>query len=394
MYYVQHNTGKCVAEGDKPKPFYVIETYSDYDSCCAKSYNPERCYATGPTQPPATSSPTITPYPTTLSPTLRVAFYVDHFSGSCIDTTGRTPPHYITVVYDDYWTCCENSFQEEQCIKDGGTMIPTLTPTDVVSDMPSGEPSSVVTMGSERPSEYNGPTVSPTTQWWGAYMVCMRKSMNSYFASVTCPHICFFLSIALFVLLLQAFSATPTYRPTKEDCSGLSWHVDTTLSNGYQGCTNYDTNLDPTRPVLLFQSAEECCSYSFEALSCTVRDNCQTSDSIIPPENNMQDPQEYSCANVWHPDIDNMQDGCSNSEEFPATWYQSSIDVLFDTAQECCQSLYLDRGNHCKMYNYCSTKNQTKSPSVQPTTAQPVKVVSDYDCEQGLLWHMTQDYSK
>ena len=217
-----------------------------------------------------------------------------------------------------------------------------------------------------------------------------KKSMNSYSmsCSVSCVliFILFLSSIAFFVRSLQEFSATPTYRPTKEDCSELSWHVDTTLSNGQQGCTNYDTNLDQTKPVLLFQSAEECCSYSFEALSCTVRDNCQTFNSIISPENNMQDPQEYSCANVWHPDIDNMRDGCSNSQDFPATWYQSSIDVLFDTAQECCQSLYLDRGNHCKMYNYCSTKH--------PTTAQPVKVVSDYDCEQGLPFHMTQDYSK
>ena len=50
-------------------------------------------------------------------------------------------------------------------------MEPTMAPTEVESEMPSGEPSSVVTMGSEQPSEYTGPTVSPTTRWWGAYMV-------------------------------------------------------------------------------------------------------------------------------------------------------------------------------------------------------------------------------
>ena len=50
-------------------------------------------------------------------------------------------------------------------------MIPTMTPTEVESEMPSGEPSSFVTKGSERPSQYTGPTVSPTTKFWGAYMV-------------------------------------------------------------------------------------------------------------------------------------------------------------------------------------------------------------------------------
>ena len=56
-------------------------------------------------------------------------------------------------------------------MKDCGTMIPTMTPTEVESEMPSGEPSSFVTKGSERPSQYTGPTVSPTTKFWGAYMV-------------------------------------------------------------------------------------------------------------------------------------------------------------------------------------------------------------------------------
>ena len=118
-----------------------------------------------------------------------------------------------------------------------------------------------------------------------------------------------------------------------------------------------------TDPVLLFSSAEECCSYSFESLDCSVRDICRLSNSVISAEDNI--PKE-NCNKVWHPDIDNMRDGCSNSD-FPVSWHQSSIVMLFESYDECCQNFYLDQGNHCKMYDYCSTESPTMEPTLSST---------------------------
>ena len=175
------------------------------------------------------------------------------------------------------------------------------------------------------------------------------------------------------MLKLGAYMAFvgPTNRPTTTDCSDSSWHVE---PNNAQGCTNFNVNaLDITDPNFLFSSAEECCSFNFESLDCSVRDNCKLTDSVISATNNIAQSED-SCDNAWHPDIENKRDGCSNTNHFPSSWYHASVQLVFDTVEECCQSLYFDRGNHCKMYNYCATPPTTSRPSSLPPSSSPTSM--------------------
>ena len=145
-----------------------------------------------------------------------------------------------------------------------------------------------------------------------------------------------------------------------------------------------------TDPVLLFTSAEECCSYSFESLDCSVRDVCRLSNSVISTEDNI--PKE-TCNKVWHPDINNMRDGCSNSH-FPVSWHQSSIVMLFDSDsfEECCQNFYLDQGNHCKMYDYCSTTSPTVEPTLSSSSSQSSQpVVTTNEDADDTYWYPNLD---
>ena len=102
-------------------------------------------------------------------PDVRIKYYIDHFTGMCIDVTdGRSPPHYITVTYTDYWTCCAHSFMRDKCLEEGPTRIPTNGPTFIESLMPSTSPTI-----SQSPSDFDGPTNSPTALYWGKFFLLM-----------------------------------------------------------------------------------------------------------------------------------------------------------------------------------------------------------------------------
>lgn len=201
-----------------------------------------------------------------------------------------------------------------------------------------------------------------------------------------------------FAALSYQSMTKPTPRPTKVDCSDSSWSVDE--SSADQGCTNYDIDLDLLdSAILLFQNAEDCCAHHFEGLDCTVQDICRLTNSLISAVSNVKD----ECDNYWHPDIKYDIGGCSNSLHFPDSWSQSST-LLFDTVQDCCKKLYLDRGNHCKIYNHCSTEPPTKRPTDHPTprpsslpiTPQPIDPASlgepetpDVRSCESAKWHIS-----
>mmetsp|Transcript_19468 Transcript_19468/g.41640 ORF Transcript_19468/g.41640 Transcript_19468/m.41640 type:complete len:635 (+) Transcript_19468:2027-3931(+) len=203
---------------------------------------------------------------------------------------------------------------------------------------------------------------------------------------------------------IRSFSSKPTFRPTKHDCSNSFWHVDTEAPK--QGCTNYGVDT-MQEAALLYQTAEVCCVFSFQGLDCSVRDNCRLTNSLILAERNLPRPGE-SCENWWHPDTLEGLDGCSNYLHFPVSWKQpkNKANLLFDTSQECCQKLYLEQGNHCKVYNYCEadpTKYPTPPPTpwpisptepptfAQPTTPAPKSLTTDVTspppCESA-KWHI------
>ena len=178
IFYIQHISGLCVSDSKYPKPYYIQVTFTNFNECCMVSHDKETCFANEPpeeeeeegtTKPPVTTWPTITPGPQTPSPTISSKYYIDHFSGMCIDVTdGRSPPHYITEIYTDYWTCCAHSFMRDKCLEEGPTRIPTNGPTFIESLMPSTSPTI-----SQSPSDFDGPTNSPTTLYWGKFFLLM-----------------------------------------------------------------------------------------------------------------------------------------------------------------------------------------------------------------------------
>lgn len=102
------------------------------------------------------------------------------FSGLCYEGNSMNIPHYIKEHerYTDFWTCCENSFAAEKCFKEGPTDEPTTKPSVAHSLEPSSAPSNVFSPEpSIRPSEPSKPTISPTTFYWGAYMVSWSISL-------------------------------------------------------------------------------------------------------------------------------------------------------------------------------------------------------------------------
>ena len=170
------------------------------------------------------------------------------------------------------------------------------------------------------------------------------------------------------------------------DCSDLLWHVD--IDAKEQGCTNYNTDLSTRNSTLLFQTAEECCASSFEGLDCSVRDNCKKNQGLIFASLNVPLP-EHSCDNMWHPEIE--IGGCSNSLQYPDSYNlpQNRDNLLFDTAQECCQKLYTEQGNDCMVYNKCITE----APTDQPTPTEISDSTSTSSCETA-KWHISNGSDK
>ncbi|KAL9190778.1 hypothetical protein ACHAXT_000484 [Thalassiosira profunda] len=319
VYYNVWNSHECVAESDYPRPHYVTDemTFTDYEDCCHSQVLPvnrQNCLANAPTSLPIEAAATI--------------YFVEHFGGMCLAVTNANPlPHYATG-FNNYWECCASSHKKEECLAQGPTQKPTVQPTILASEVPSSEPST-----SMQPSR-KGPTTPPTTLYWGAYM---------------------------------AFSK-PSQRPTKADCSDSLWHVASEADSFV--CSNIDAELEAKDATMLFGSAEACCAHYFQGMECTLRDDCQLTDGVIPAERNWIAPEE-ECNDQWHPNIGPGPSGCSNSHDYPEIWETSKVTLFFDTVDECCEELSLSRGNHCAVYSNCATKSPTREPTPPPTTNKP-----------------------
>ncbi|KAL7552813.1 hypothetical protein ACHAWF_018765 [Thalassiosira exigua] len=356
FFYVQHTSGLCVLDSRYPKPYYITTTFQDHALCCETSFAKDSCFASGPSDPPTSWWPTITPAPTTPYPTTTLVYFVDHFQGNCIENYSVGVPHYATT-YEDFWSCCEHAHDPEKCLQDGPTRIPTSQPSREASALPSSPPSMVPSPPpSSEPSQAFHPTAMPTTFFWGQMM---------------------------------SITSVPTLRPTRTDCSNLWWHADTDPQS--QGCTH----LPSKSATLLFKSAEECCLHSFEGIDCSVRDDCNHGERVIFAQANLPQP-DNTCDHLWHPDIDFDLDGCSNALAFPEGWKEPgpvTVKLVFNSSDECCQELYIERGYHCKIYSGCSTDSSTSHPTNHPTSASNIAPLSDAPCVFA-RWHMTTDFSK
>ena len=64
----------------------------------------------------------------------------------------------------------------------------------------------------------------------------------------------------------------------------------------------------------------------------------------------------------------------------------------FDTYEDCCRNFYLDQGNHCKMYDYCSTESPTMEPTL-PSSRQPSSqpVVTTNEDAGDIYWYPDLD---
>ena len=117
---------------------------------------------------------------------------VPSVTGSCTDAKATKVPHWITVIYTDYWICCDNSHARAQCIREGPkkghSFEPTSRPSALESDVPSSQPSE---LHSHVPSgQPSAPTASPTTLYWGALRVSIERADN--IPPGNCAHITVF----------------------------------------------------------------------------------------------------------------------------------------------------------------------------------------------------------
>ena len=173
LFYVHYETGLCVKDSAAKKPFYITLTFTDYEECCQKSRDKEACTKNGPTPSPTTYPPSITVQPTriTKAPVIPIYYYIDHHSGVCRSGRSADVPYYATK-YNDYWTCCDNSFDTYKCLKEGPTRVPTDVPSTQPSVAPSGQPTP---LKSSQPSgkPTSSPTPSPTTLLWKEFVVSL-----------------------------------------------------------------------------------------------------------------------------------------------------------------------------------------------------------------------------
>jgi len=64
---------------------------------------------------------------------------------------------------------------------------------------------------------------------------------------------------------------------------------------------------------------------------------------------------EYACDSKsipWHPDPVS-KDGCSNKDNVPDAWYESSNALIFDSVFDCCQEIYLSKNSDCVIRDDC-----------------------------------------
>jgi len=326
-YFIDHFSGLCRDAAYVDQPHYITTTFGRYESCCEASFAKAKCLAamalleddnnTTPAPVPITDSPTYLP--------TQITYYVEHFTGMCVDSIDVPMPHYIvsntTKQFSDYRDCCKTSFRKEECFAEGPappepTSYPTeeatLDPTYLPSSLPSGQPS------------------------------------------------------------------LPTARPTGGDCTEDKWGYDAEYVNG---CTNnLDSNDDGStsrsinKGMVVFQSWQECCHRFFSRLrNCRVDDRCRTDTEVV----SYLDRRSRTISNddceshpMYHPD-DVNKDGCTNSLDFPESWINLGKNresaLFYPTVFECCEELYLKKGYDCNIRNVCAvfiTDHPTSSPTL------------------------------
>ena len=103
---------QCCERFFKGKDCQVLDTSCKIDFLIIVETRPR------PTSRPTPDGPTPqpTPVPTTPVPTVTpLGYYVDHFSGLCIEED-ENMPHYITQTYREIQTCCHFSFAKAKCL--------------------------------------------------------------------------------------------------------------------------------------------------------------------------------------------------------------------------------------------------------------------------------------
>jgi len=312
IFFIDYFSGLCLDGSLIVKPHYITTTYGSFESCCDSSFAKEACFAAGDD---FDGGDTPAPSPSTYSPTMTL-YYVEHFTRACVDATEVPMPHYVNTkeTFTDYWSCCKTTPFRDQCFEEGLAPEPTSGPTQNITPDPSRYPSS-------------SPSVHPSK-------ITLRPT---------------------------------TLRPTEEDCSDAKWRYD---SEYVYGCTNLEKS-ESDSATLFFQSWQECCQTFFaRGRDCRIDNQCRTVTETIrffarPRIANSCIPGSHP---QYHPD-NVHKDGCSNSLDFPDSWNEDENQgtLFFPTAIECCENVYIERGLDCNIRNVCAVIT-TKQPTPRPTS--------------------------
>lgn len=151
------------------------------------------------------------------------------------------------------------------------------------------------------------------------------------------------------------------------DCPEAVWHMSTHVGGAYT-CTNDGvfpsawTNIDG----FLFDSAKECCEYTFGD-DCIIVDNCpKVVATTVPPTTTeaqtttTEAPQTFAASGAapgadcpemkWH--VSTMTGGvntCTNDNVYPPIWDEIE-GYLYDSAKECCDKHH---GDACEIVDHC-----------------------------------------
>lgn len=297
MFYADQNTGTCVSDAEKPKPSYITSTFEDFNRCCIlDTSDPEKCMSVGPSLDVESYVPT--PVPPAI-------FYVQESSGLCVNENDVPMPYLIAKTFKGYDECCESGWNEDTCLAQRPTMVPTTFPT-----------------------------WSPSTPWPTETAFCPE----AYESSGTIYKQGSEVEVNLVAYRCKpppysAYCNQSAFQPPQED-PGVTAPPKT---NSNIPVTNTNGNgVDQ-----LWQEAWE------RLFICVFPPSA--SPSMAPST-----PTPTCDKTRWHPG-EFRKKICTNSASYPVIWNDPTLsqNYFVDTADECCSKFY-PRSKKCRIRDVCS----------------------------------------
>jgi len=304
LYFLDHTTGICVSESEKPIPSYITATFDDYNRCCiveSKTY--EKCIEKKPALDTALAiGPSSAPNP------VPAKFYLQDSSSLCVNEADF-PSTYTVTTYEDYDECCKKSWMQDLCLLQRPTMSPSGFPT-----MSPSTPWPTAPGFCPEPYDPSGATKYKKNSEVEVDQVVYRCKPPPY----------------------STYCNNSNFQPPQEDPG----------PDPKPQKNSDDPDVIPIVKINNGGGAGPLWKEAWERLYM-----CVYSPTKYPTTSpNTPAP---TCKTRWHPG-DLRKKVCTNSAIFPVLWSQDpTLRVAFfaDTADECCEKFYPDQ--KCRQRDEC-----------------------------------------